>query len=262
MINRLSNGIDDLAAGLRHHRVWVALASEDITDQHRRTSLGPFWLLVNYLAFVATFIMFFNLGDGSAYYAVYAATGLLVWLYIAEVVTVSVNLFEREQSFITGTTLPISVYVFRAALQSAIRAGYALGGWVLVMLFCGVTPQPGWLLALLGIAIVLIATPPTIIVCAFCGLVFPDSQHIINNLMRIGMFVTPVFWVDPGIGGVRGLFYHYNPFTYFLDIVRVPVLEGRLSLRALVACVLVTLVMWLLALLLLGKYRRRVSLLL
>jgi lipopolysaccharide transport system permease protein len=262
MIVTLANGLADLAAGLRRHRVWRALAGEDITDQHRRTALGPLWLLLNYLAFAATFIFIFHVGDGTPGYAIYAATGLLVWLFIMEVISTSVTLFTREESFIKGTTLPISVYVFRAALQSMIRAAYAAAGWLIVILLAGAHVEPAWLLALLGIGLLVIATPAAITVFAFCGLVFPDSQYIVSNLMRIGMFVTPVFWLDPGTGGVRGVFYHYNPFTYFLEIVRGPIVNGHLPLLALGICAIITLMLWLIGLLLLGRYRREVALLL
>ena len=52
----IANAFADIGMGLRRWRVWVALASEDIGDQHKRTTLGPLWLLINYLLFVATFV--------------------------------------------------------------------------------------------------------------------------------------------------------------------------------------------------------------
>lgn len=85
MGNIVSNALADMRAGLRMRRVWVALASEDIGDQHRRTTLGPLWLLLSYLAFAGTFI--FHRGDTDSSYAVYVATGLLVWFYIMETIT-------------------------------------------------------------------------------------------------------------------------------------------------------------------------------
>ena len=41
MLGVFSNGIEDLKDGLKMQSVWIALAGEDITDQHRRTTLGP-----------------------------------------------------------------------------------------------------------------------------------------------------------------------------------------------------------------------------
>jgi len=54
--------------------------------------------------------------------------GLLVWFYIMETIVQSTSLFTREESFIKGTTLPLTVYVMRLTMESIIRAGYAAIG--------------------------------------------------------------------------------------------------------------------------------------
>ena len=240
----VASAFADLLAGFRLRRVWVALAAEDIGDQHRRTTLGPLWLLINYLAFAGTFIFIFHRGDTGPDYSIYVATGLLVWFFIMETITQSVTLFAREESFIKGTTLPLSVYVMRSVLQSVIRAGYALVGCLGVLVLSGVPVTAAWLWSALGLMVVLLTAPAVITAFAFLGVFFPDSQFIVANLMRVGMFITPVFWSDPGVGGLRGAFYRYNPFTHFLDIVRVPILTGEAPLRALGLCLAIGALSW------------------
>lgn len=262
MLNAIRDAISDLRDGLRLRRVWMALAGEDVGDQHRRTTLGPLWLLINYLAFATLFIFVFRVGSNVPLYAAYVATGLLVWFHMMESVTQAVSLFPREESFIKGTTLPLSVYVLRQTMQAAIRGGYALLGCVALLLLAGSMPGPGWLGALLGLAVVLAATPAIIIVFAFLGAWFPDSQFIVSNLMRIGMFLTPVFWSHDDAGGLRAVLYYWNPFTYFLEIVRQPILTGVLPLPELGTCLAIAAAAWLFALLLLGRFRRDVVFLL
>jgi ABC-type polysaccharide/polyol phosphate export permease len=260
MLQTLESARSDIRAAFKLRHVWIALASEDIGDQHRRTALGPFWLLINYLAFAGTFVLLFHHGgEGAANYPAYVAIGLLVWFYIMETITLSVSLFVREESFIKGTTLPLSVYVMRLAMQGVIRSGYALAGCLAILLMSGVPPTAAWGWSALGLAVLLAATPAAIIVCAFFGAYFPDSQFIVANLMRIGMFLTPVFWVHAaGTGGAQGAFYYWNPFTYFLEIVRIPILSGELPANALALCVAMSAVLWLIALILLGRYRREI----
>ena len=262
MYKLIESALSDIRAGIRMRQVWIALASEDIGDQHRRTTLGPLWLLINYLAFAGTFIFIFNGGPVDPSHAAYVAIGLLIWLYITETITQGVTLFLREESFIKGTTLPLTVYVMRTALQSVFRAGYALVGCLAVLLFCGVPVSVAWVWSAVGLTIIVLATPAVILIFAFLGVFFPDSQFVVANLMRVGMFLTPVFWTDTGIGGIQHAFYHYNPFTYFLDIVRVPILSGGVPLQAMEVCVGISAIAWLLALLLLGKFRRQVALVL
>lgn len=127
-IKFLYDALGDIGLALGKRRIWFALASEDISDQHRRTSLGPFWLLINYLVFVATFVFIMGRGEGIPNYTAYVALGLLVWFYIMETMNSGVGLFVREESFIKGTTLPLSLYVFRMTMQALMRAGYAALG--------------------------------------------------------------------------------------------------------------------------------------
>lgn len=242
------------------HRVWVALAAEDIGDQHRRTTLGPLWLMINYLAFAGTFIFIFHSDAGGEDYAVYVATGLLVFFFIMETITQSVTLFAREEGFIKGTTLPLSVYVMRLALQSIIRAAYAVVGCALILGLSGASVTPVWLWSMAGVLVILLTLPAAIICFAFLGVFIPDSQFVVTNLMRVAMFVTPVFWSDPGLGGIRGAFFHFNPFTWFLEIVRAPIVAGTAPLEALGLCAAIGVIAWGLALLLLGAFRRRVAL--
>jgi lipopolysaccharide transport system permease protein len=237
--------------------VWMALAREDIGDQHRRTTLGPLWLLVNYFAYAGTFVVVFGHNTAVPDFPSYAATGLFVWLYISEVVILGVTLFQREQGFIKGTTLPLTVYVMRMTMQSLIRAGYALAGCLTIIFLEGTPFTHLWLWSALGLAMIVVWTPAIILVCAFGGAFFPDMQFIVQNLMRLGLFVTPIFWTHLSGGGLRAILYHWNPFTYFLDIVRAPIIFNQVPAYALSISGAVILMTWAAALLLLGRLRRQ-----
>ena len=257
----ITAAMKDIVSGLVRSPVWLALAQEDIGDQHKRTMLGPLWVLVNYLAFAAVFIFVFQRGDSdSVNYAAYVATGLLVWFFIMESISKSVTLFVREEGFIKGTTLPLTVYVMRLATQSVIRAGYSLIGCLAILLLSGVEPSLAWGWSILGVLVVLLIAPAAITVVAFIGAFFPDSQFVVSNLMRVGMFITPVFWtLESRDSGVRAALYDWNPFTYFLEIVRTPILAGELPVMSLAICLVTGLVLWCFAILLLGHFGKRVA---
>ncbi|RWC14096.1 MAG: ABC transporter permease [Mesorhizobium sp.] len=238
-------------------RVWMALAHEDIGDQHRRTTLGPLWLLVNYFAFAGTFVVIFGHNASIPDFPAYVALGLFVWLYLSEVITLAVSLFTREQSFIMGTTLPLTVYVMRMTMQSVIRAAYAFAGCLVIMIMEGTPVTALWLWSVLALALIVFATPAVIMLCAIGGAFFPDVNFIVQNLMRVGMFVTPIFWVHPG-GGIQGEIYRWNPFTYFLEIVRMPITTGQIPIHAFGICVTITVLLWAAAVALLGSFRRQI----
>jgi len=251
-------GLDDFLLGWSTRRLWTAFAKENIDDSHKNTMLGPVWLLLNYLIFIGTFGFVMQGGSGSDDYIAYISVGLLVWFFMLEVITQGVSLFSREESFIKGTPLPLSTYIFRLTMQSIIRNGYALFGCLCVLFLVGVYPSFSWFWSLFGILIIVLTAPAVIAIFAFMGAYFPDSRYIVSNVMRVGMFLTPVFWSYNGSHGIRHVFYWYNPFTYFLEMVRMPIIDGVSSLRTLYLCCFICAVVWGVAIFLMGQYRNKV----
>lgn len=258
MRNIIKSALIDFEETLKIRRVWYALAVEDIKDEHKRTSLGPFWLLINYVAFVGTFCFVVFSGNSAPNYVPFVAVGLFIWFYMSECINNSVGLFIREEGFIKGTPLPISLYIMRQFMQTCIRSFYALIGCVVILFVAGLTINWGWALSLASILLILFATPPVITVFAFLGGFFPDAKFLMQNAMRIGMFLTPVFWNYEHSGGIRHYFYWWNPFTYFLEIVREPILFGYIPLFALGITLLISAAMWIVAIFLLGKFKSEV----
>lgn len=255
------DALADLSAAFSRRRMWLAMASEDISDEHRRTSLGPFWLVVNYLVFAAAFIFLIGQASNVPNFPAYVAIGLFVWFYIMEVLNAGVAVFAREESFIKGTTLPLSIYVLRLTTHAIIRAGYAMVGCLAIVALSGAVLSWSWVMSLVALGVIVLVTPAAIIVFGFLGAYFPDAQFIVQNVTKVGMFLTPIFWAYTGGDdqGLRAIFYYFNPFTYFLEIVRVPIVSGEIPARSLLLCLAMSLVLWTLALYLLGKLRKQVA---
>ncbi|MGH9380117.1 MAG: ABC transporter permease [Thermoanaerobaculia bacterium] len=253
----LSEALRDFGTALKMRPVWMALAAEDIGDAHRRTLLGPVWMLLNYLLYAGTFILLFGRVHGGAGYPAYVAVGLMVWHFISETISQSVGLFVREEGFIKGTVLPLSVYVLRQSAQATIRAGYALIGMAGILIFSHSSPALSWLWAIPGAALVVVTAPAAVILFAIGGIILPDTRYIVGNLMRLGMFLAPIFWYPSEAGGMRNQVYRWNPFTYYIELVRSPIVAGELPFTAWQVCIAASLLLWIIALLALGRYRKQ-----
>lgn len=254
----MNKAINDLVEGVRRHDVWIALAREDIGDQHRRTMLGPLWLLVNYFLFVATFVFIFTPSGKDNNHIGYVAVGLLVWFFMSEVITISVTGFTREENLIKGTTLPLTVYVMRIFMQSVIRAGYAVLGCAAILFFSGTTMDSVAFSAIIGLFLILLITPAVIIILAFIGAYFLDMQFVVNNVMRVGLFITPVLWNDQFGDNLQRFVATWNPFTYFINIVRDPLVGGTFPANSLLICCAIGVLVWLAAFVLLQRLRDNV----
>lgn len=256
----LKSALLDIREGVRLRHLWIALASEDITDQHRRTRLGPAWVLVNYLIYMATFYVIFGDSSGIPNFIAYMALGMLVFQFSSEIITQGTSLYIREESFIAGTPLPLSVYVLRLTTESLIRSSYSIQGCLAILLIAGMPITLTWLWSIVGIALLLVIVPPLIVVLATLGAFFPDAQFVVSNVMRVAMFLTPLFWSSAS--GLRGQLYLWNPLTHFIEIVRLPITQGVVPVHSLAVCLCIGLVAWTLAILLLGRFRKKIVFLL
>ncbi|MEF2074025.1 ABC transporter permease [Consotaella sp. CSK11QG-6] len=216
------------------------------------------WLLINYLAFVGTILLILGHSQSVTYFPAYVSIGFFVWTFVSEVVSQSVTLFSREEAFIKGTPLPLTVYIMRMTMQSAIRAGYTLIGCLGIILIAQTPLSWGWLWSVAGIGLILTATPAIVFTGAIAGAFFPDLQFIVQNLVRIGLFLTPIFWL-PVNGSIRGVLYWLNPFTYVVEIVRIPVLTGDFPATAFVVCSTIAVFFWLMALVAVGSFRKQIA---
>ena len=258
MLEFARRGLTDIGAALKLSGVWWALAYEDIADSHRRTMLGPVWPLLNYLLFVGTLVLILGGEAGSLHFTAYVATGMLVWLFISDVLGMSVTLFLREAGFIQGTVLPISVYVLRQTMVISIRSFYALIGAVLILFWGGIEITPALLSVPPAILLLLLTAPGVTVLFGLAGAFFRDFQFIVANALRLLFFVTPVFWTYEGLGGWRGLLYHWNPLTHYIDIVRRPVVEGIVPVNSWAIALILSSALSVAALVLLGKFNRQI----
>lgn len=253
----LANAFRDFVDAALQWRLWLALAREDIIDQHRYTVLGPLWLMVNYILFVGTFMLIFGTGNHGPTFIAYMAIGLLVWLFLSEAIAQAPGLFFKESGFIKGTALPLPVYAYRMAAQLLFRTSYAAAVCIVMTLYVGVEVTWYWLIAAAGFVLMVATLPAAIIAFAVLGVMLPDFRFIIGHLTRLGMFLTPIFW-PPFHTGIRGLLYAWNPFTYYLDVVRTPMMSAEVPVHSFLVIGIFAVLLWMAALLLLGRFRKRV----
>lgn len=256
MLELARRAFSDIHASLRLRGVWPALASEDVADLHRRTLLGPAWPLLNFLLFAGTIIVVLGHAMAGVNFIAYVASGLLVWLFISETLSQSATLFLREAGFIKGTVLPMSIYVLRQTMLTAIRSAYALLGAVALVLYSGVELTPALWSVLPAMFLLLVTAPAVAVLFGLAGVFFRDFQHIVGHAVRLLMFFTPIFWVHHGEGGIRGFLYHWNPLTHYIDIVRRPVVEGIVPANSWLIATTASALLCTAALLLLGRFRR------
>jgi ABC-type polysaccharide/polyol phosphate export permease len=254
-VGALRTGLADFRQAFTLRGLWWALAREDIVDSFRRTLLGPLWIALSYVLFVAA--IYIAIGPTDPSFLTYLAVGLLVWNFISDCIGAAPMLFVREAAFVQGTTLPFSLYVFRLVGRSTIRMVYALVPLAAILYHQGVVDPVGIGLALAGLATLVLIMPALVLIVAILGVYFRDLEQIVPNVLRVLFFLSPIMWLPEQLGW-RYKLYLYNPVTYLIDMCRAPLLDLPFDIVSWEITLALSAGLWLLAVLLLGATRRRI----
>ncbi|WP_428487754.1 ABC transporter permease [Rhodopila sp.] len=226
--NRLALG--DLMRGLRLWRLAWALGWLDIRLRYRGSMLGPFWLTISTGVMVAALGMLYStlFKMDLRNYLPFLALSQVLWGFLAALVSEACTTFTDAEGIIRSVRMPFFVFSTRTLIRNLIALAHNIV--VIVVVFAVFSLWPGWnaLLALPALLLwVLDALALTLLLGSFCAR-FRDIQPIVNSVMQIMFFVTPVIWKPEQLGASAAKL-PLNPFFDLLEIVRGPLLGDGVS---------------------------------
>ncbi|MCG1041758.1 ABC transporter permease [Mycetohabitans sp. B8] len=241
--------------------LWGLLAWYDIKQRYRRSVLGPLWMTLSTGILIATlgavWSLIFNMKIHE--YLPFYAVGQVIWSFYSTQINESCVGFTQFEGVMKQTRLPVPSYILRLVMRNLIILAHNFLVVVVVISFVG----PGWSwTALVAIPGLLLATT-AIYFASLCVAIpctrFRDLQPVVQNLMMIGFYVTPILWQPKTLGDRFLWLVNLNPATHLISVVRDPLL-GTLPTLQSWAWVLGAIVFFaVMASLLLSRYRHRIA---
>jgi lipopolysaccharide transport system permease protein len=216
----------DVSGGIRLWRLAWALGWLDVRLRYRGSMLGPFWLtistgvMVAALGYLYSTLFRIDLRD----YLPFLALSQVLWGFLASLVSESCTVFTDAESVIRSVRMPLFLFSLRALIRNSITLGHNI--LVIVVVFAVFRMWPGVhaLMALPGLLLWIIdGLALTLILGGFCAR-FRDIQPIVNSVMQIAFFITPVIWKPTQLPAESIPKLAFNPFYDLLEIVRGPIL--------------------------------------
>lgn len=256
----LSGAFDDFRRGFERSALWVSMAMEDQREAYAYSYIGAAWSALSFMALAGSIILVFGFGSGGAgqqHYVTYIVTGLLAWGFISGAINEAATVFTSNEPFVRGSTLPLSLYAYRAVARVSITNFYAALGAVVMLLWIDPTPSLSWLLAIPAIIFYQFTALAVIIVLGILCTYARDVRPIIDNVMRAAFFLTPIFWL-PVKDSHTAIIAAANPITHYIAIFRDPLTVGTVPWESWAVCAGLTLAFWVLAILTMATFRRRI----
>ncbi len=255
----LKDAVEDIWDGARRYHLWLAFAIEDILDVYRHTSIGILWNAFSFLLYALAIILVFGLdGQGPTdTYVVFLVTGLLIWNFITMIISQAPTIFSMNERFIKGSKLPLSIFCFQVTARAIILSAFSAFAALIVLVWHGYPHSWAALGAVPAIVWCVLTAIPVQLILGSLGAFTRDVQQIIDNVMRALFFLTPIMWVAVP-GSHRHAIAKLNPFTYYIEIFRIPIVDGFIPWNAWLACILMTSVFWVAALVVFAYTRRKI----
>jgi ABC-type polysaccharide/polyol phosphate export permease len=225
--------INDLFKVLREHKdIWWFLSKQDLNSQFRRSKLGSLWLVINQLSFAfgAGLIWAVVFGIDPIEFIPFIATGFAVWGFIAACFVDGSAALNISQGYIKQVNLPLPIYCARIVVSNIVRLSIGL---TVAMSVVGLFGDFGFynLFTLIpGVVLVLFCGFFISMTFSYLGAIYKDIGHALSNVFQLLFVLTPVIY-PPEMLIKKGLWFavYFNPLSSFIQVIRVPLVDGTFA---------------------------------
>ncbi len=252
---------NDLIFALKKPQLWGVLSWYDIKQRYKRSTLGPFWVtistgvLVGMLSILWSTLFKLNVKE----YLPFFCVGQVVWTFISMQLTEACTGFVQFEYLIKQSKVSFCALILRILSRNIIIFFHNFIIIVIVITFVG----PGWsfnaLWAIPGLFILSLFLFFTSIILAIVCTRFRDMQMIVQNLLLVSFYFTPIMWKTDQLHGVILKYINFNPLVHFFNIIRGPMLGGLPDIRSIIVSIVCTFVTFLAAMVILMKTKHRIA---
>jgi homopolymeric O-antigen transport system permease protein len=252
----------DIRDGLLGWEIWGRLGWRETRLRYQRTIIGPFWTTLSLGIFVGIMgILWSQLWkmDVKAYMP-YLTSGMITWLLFSQMVVEGCGTFSGAENLIRQLRIPYTLLACSIVWRNLLVFFHNFVIYALVFVFAGVPLTWSTLLVIPGIVLLCLNGVWFSLVLGLICVRYRDIQQLIQSVLQIAMFLTPIFWSPQQLGAGRSaLLVHYNPLFQYIEVVRAPLLGQSPDAWAWLYICVLTIAGWVLTLVLYSRFRRRLA---
>lgn len=207
----------DLAEFWRYRGLLLFLTLRDIQLRYKQTALGLAWAVLQPLATMAVFTIFFGklakLPSDDRPYALFVLAALVPWQLFAYALTQSGNSLVAEQRLITKVYFPRLIIPVASVLSGLVDFFVTLLLLVGMSAWYGVPFTAAMLTVPLWAAFALVTALAFGLWLAALNVQYRDVRYTIPFLLQFWMFVTPVAYPSSLVPEAYRAWYGLNPMA-------------------------------------------------
>lgn len=218
---------EELKSIIMRWPIWVMLGTQDIKMRYRRSSIGPFWITIS--TAVTIYCMGFLYGHlfklDLATYFPYLGAGIIGWTLLSTLMIESCHIFIESENYIRNQESFMSLFMMRLILRNMTIFAHNLLAFMPIIFIFHLGTGLSLLALIPGLFLIALNVLCWGMVLAILGTRYRDIAQMINSIVQVIFFLTPVMWMPKLLPERIQWAITYNPFYHFLNLIRAPLLN-------------------------------------
>ena len=237
---------------IKYRHLLYAFVVSDLKERYAGSFIGVYWTLINPLIMIIIYTFVFSVvlkvefhGNKTPLdFALYLICGMLPWFAMQESINRSAAVLEDNASLVKKVNFPASLLPTHIVLGNLLTMLIPL---FLFIIFVAVRTQSMGLMVLFVPVILfcqLLLTLGLTWAVAGLGVIFPDTKAVIQNLLLLWMFITPIFYPSAVFPKEFGFLLTINPLAHLVDLYRETIMKNNLPIESLLSLGIASLVVF------------------
>lgn len=210
---------------LWHYReLFYILAWRDIIVRYKQTVIGVAWSVIRPLLGMIVFTVIFSKiaklpSDGTNYFLMVYA-GIMIWQFFSNTLTIGSESLLDNQNLITKVYFPR--LILPATGMTVSLTDFIISSIVFLPLLLYYHWRPGWEIALLPAALVLIAVISlgSTFFLAALNVKYRDFRYALPFAVQLGMYLSPVGFSGNIVPEQWKFWFYLNPVAGAIELMR------------------------------------------
>ncbi|MGV2288742.1 ABC transporter permease [Trinickia sp. YCB016] len=249
----------DLSTSLASWRLWTLLGWLEVRQRYARSRFGPFWLTISMGVMIASIGLVYGtlFGQKMSDYLPYLSISLVMWTLFAQTVNEGSGAYIASSAYIRQAATPKLIYVLQVVWRNVVILLHNIVIIVVLFALFGVRNWADLPLFVPALIIYLLNVTWIAMVVGLLSARFRDLPQIVAALTQVAFYVTPIIYRPDSLRRFSWIV-SFNPIAYLIELVRGPLIGQAPSALTWALTIGMAVVGWSGALLLTGRYLKRI----
>ncbi|PTB30329.1 ABC transporter permease [Paraburkholderia caribensis] len=251
--------INDLKQSVASWRLWTLLGWLEVRQRYARSRLGPFWLTVSMGVLIGSIGVVYGtlFGQKMSEYLPFLAISLVMWGTFSQVVTEGSTAYISSGQYIRQASTPKLLYMLQVLWRNLVILAH---NFLIILALLMIFGVKSWTTLLVFIPALVLYMANALWMAMVAGLLsarFRDLPQMVAALMQIAFYVSPIIY-RPAALNRFSFIVEWNPLAYLIELVRAPLIGQMPDAITWTVTIVMCVCGWFLALVLTGRYLKRI----